>query len=73
MATGEIGNMEVWQCAVCDLIYDEVNGSPKKQVAAGTTWEEIGESWKCPDCGAGKASFRKVPLDIFLDRIFSYE
>lgn len=65
--------MEVWQCTVCDLVYDEVNGNPKNRVAPGTQWEEVAESWACPDCGAGKSSFRKIPLDVFLDRIFSYE
>jgi rubredoxin len=52
-----------WQCAGCGYIYDEALGWPSDGIAVGTRWEDIPDSWTCPDCGASKADFQMVPMD----------
>ncbi|WP_424192339.1 rubredoxin [Ampullimonas aquatilis] len=54
--------MKLWQCVVCGFIYDEAQGLPSEGIAAGTRWEDIPESWECPDCGVSKADFEMVQL-----------
>jgi len=49
-----------WMCVVCGWIYDEEMGDPDSGIAPGTRWDEIPESWVCPDCGAGKEDFEMV-------------
>ena len=49
--------MRKWQCAVCGFEYDEGIGMPEHGVPAGTSWEDVPDSWVCPDCGVGKADF----------------
>ena len=49
--------MKVWQCIVCGWVYDEAQGWPTDGIAPGTRWEDIPESWACPDCGVTKADF----------------
>ena len=48
----------VWQCALCSFTYDEAKGMPEEGVAAGTRWEDVPETWSCPDCAASKSDFQ---------------
>ena len=54
--------MKQWQCIVCGYVYDEAAGDPEHGIAAGTRWEDVPESWSCPDCGIAKADFEMVLL-----------
>jgi rubredoxin len=47
----------VWQCALCAFSYDEARGMPEEGIAAGTRWEDVPETWSCPDCAASKSDF----------------
>ncbi len=47
----------VWQCALCAFVYDEAKGMPDEGVAAGTRWEDVPDTWTCPDCSASKGDF----------------
>jgi rubredoxin len=47
----------VWQCALCSFTYDEAEGLPHEGIAAGTRWEDVPETWSCPDCSASKSDF----------------
>jgi len=38
-----------WMCVVCGFIYDEAAGLPEEGIAPGTRWEDIPETWTCPD------------------------
>jgi len=49
--------MRKWQCLVCGYIYDEAEGIPDEGIAPGTRFEDIPDSWECPDCGANKSDF----------------
>ncbi|SDH23437.1 Rubredoxin [Nitrosomonas sp. Nm132] len=54
--------MRKFQCKVCGFIYDESIGDPEHGIQAGTRWEDIPESWVCPDCGVVKADFEMVEI-----------
>ena len=49
-----------WMCVVCGWIYDEELGDPDSGLPPGMRWDEVPESWVCPDCGAGKEDFEMV-------------
>jgi rubredoxin len=46
-----------YKCVICGHIYDEAKGDPDTGIAPGTKWEDIPDSWTCPECGATKADF----------------
>lgn len=51
-----------YMCILCGLIYDEAEGWPDDNIAAGTKWEDVPEDWLCPDCGASKEDFEMVEV-----------
>lgn len=51
--------MEEYVCDLCDYMYNPEKGDPKAEVAPGTKWEDVPETWTCPICGAGKSDFFK--------------
>jgi len=51
--------MAEYECTVCGYIYSEENGCEEQNVAPGTKWENVPDSFECPLCGAGKESFEK--------------
>jgi len=53
--------MRTWQCIVCGYVYDEAAGDLASGIAPGTRWEDIPDSWSCPDCAAAKSDFEMVP------------
>lgn len=46
-----------FKCVICGHIYNEAEGDPALGIAPGTRWEDVPESYTCPDCGATKADF----------------
>lgn len=44
-------------CNVCGYVYDEELGDSSMDIAAGTTWDDLGEGFTCPLCGVGKDDF----------------
>lgn len=49
-----------YMCLVCGWIYDEETGDPDSGIAPGTRWEDVPDSWVCPDCGAEKEDFELI-------------
>jgi rubredoxin len=49
-----------YRCTVCEHIYDPADGDPYTQVAAGTAFEDLPDTWVCPECGATKADFEAM-------------
>jgi rubredoxin len=47
-------------CVVCGHVYDEETGDPETNLAPGTRWNDVPDSWTCPDCGACKADFEEA-------------
>ncbi|MEY2169421.1 MULTISPECIES: rubredoxin [unclassified Rhodanobacter] len=52
-----------WMCVVCGYIYDETLGVPEEGIEPGTRWEDVPETWTCPDCGATKSDFEMIEVD----------
>lgn len=50
------------QCMLCAFVYDEAAGLPEEGIPAGTRWEDVPETWSCPDCSATKRDFRMVEI-----------
>ena len=49
--------MKKFECDVCGFVYDEEKGDPERNVAPGTKWEDVPETYECPLCGVGKDRF----------------
>lgn len=56
--------MEKYRCKICGYIYNEELGDPQGNIAAGTSFADLPESWVCPICGARKDQFEKVSEPI---------
>ncbi len=54
--------MRKFECIVCGWIYDEALGWPDDGIPAGTLWDDIPDSWVCPECGVGKADFEMAEI-----------
>lgn len=52
----------IWMCVVCGYLYKEAEGCPQDGIPPGTRWEEIPETWTCPDCGVSKADFEMIEV-----------
>lgn len=53
---------EMYQCQVhyCGYTYDPEVGDPKRNISAGTKFEDLPKSWTCPFCGAHKDMFKPL-------------
>jgi rubredoxin len=49
-----------YRCVTCQHIYDPAEGDPASGIAPGTPFEQIPDTWYCPDCGASKADFEPM-------------
>ncbi len=53
--------MQKWRCSICDFVYVAKKGDPESGIKPGTRFEDLPEYWGCPDCGASKQNFERVP------------
>ncbi len=58
---GDSDPNQKWICEVCDYVYDPEQGDPDQGIQPGTSFADLPDDWRCPDCGVGKEDFR--PLD----------
>ena len=49
--------MQKMQCVLCPYIYDPGLGDQDNGVPAGTAWEDVPDTWVCPECAATKDLF----------------
>lgn len=49
-----------YRCTICDHVYDPAEGDPLSKIPPGTPFENLPDSWVCPDCGATKADFEPM-------------
>jgi len=49
-----------YRCLLCSYVYDPAVGDPDNGVASGTAFDDIPDTWVCPECGAGKDQFEPV-------------
>lgn len=52
--------MEKYKCIACGYLYDPAKGDSTQGIAPGTKFEDLPDSWVCPECGVGKDQFEKV-------------
>ncbi len=57
MSATETVSLCTWMCVVCGFVYHEAEGMPEEGIAAGTRWEDVPDTWTCPDCGTTKSDF----------------
>jgi rubredoxin len=50
------------QCALCAFVYDEEAGMPDEGIPPRTRWEDVPETWSCPDCSATKGEFYMIEI-----------
>ncbi len=57
--TSASDDMRVYYCQtdMCGYVYDPAVGDPDGGIAPGSPFEDIPDDWRCPVCGATKASF----------------
>jgi flavin reductase (DIM6/NTAB) family NADH-FMN oxidoreductase RutF/rubredoxin len=53
-------NMEKYKCLLCGYIYDPEIGDPDNGIEPGTAFEDLPDSWVCPECGAEKEDFEPL-------------
>ncbi|MBJ4539445.1 rubredoxin, partial [Salmonella enterica subsp. enterica serovar Mbandaka] len=51
------------QCSVCQWIYDPEQGEPLQDVAPGTPWSEVPDTFLCPECSLGKDVFDELATE----------
>lgn len=51
-----------WMCIVCGFVYSEAEGRPEEGIPPGTRWDDVPDTWICPDCGATKDDFEMIEL-----------
>ena len=51
-----------FMCVVCGFLYKEADGWPDDGIAPRTRWEDVSETWTCPDCGVAKADFEMIEI-----------
>lgn len=61
-ATATATANRTWMCVVCGFIYEEAKGLPEEGIAPGTRWEDIPDTWTCPDCGVTKDDFEMMEV-----------
>jgi len=48
------------RCLLCSYIYDPAAGDLDNGVSPGTAFDDLPDTWVCPECGAGKDQFEPV-------------
>lgn len=65
----------MWQCQMhyCGYVYDPDQGDPKRNVPAGTKFDDLPEGWTCPFCGASAKMFKPLagPGSVLYENIRS--
>jgi len=52
------------QCSVCQWVYYHETGEPMQDVAAGTPWNDVPDSFLCPECSLGKDVFDVLATEV---------
>lgn len=56
----DVKDQSKYICEICGYIYDPAKGDPSEGISAGTSFNELPDSWRCPYCGVDKTMFKKV-------------
>jgi rubredoxin len=47
-------------CIHCGFIYNEQEGYEEDGIQPGTKWQDVPDTWVCPDCAAMKSDFEEI-------------
>ncbi|MCM8759296.1 MAG: rubredoxin [Candidatus Omnitrophica bacterium] len=47
-------------CKVCGYVYDPEKGDETQNISPGVSFDQLPDSWTCPECGAGKDEFEPL-------------
>lgn len=45
---------------ICGYIYDPKFGDPDNGISPGTSFQNLPDTWVCPQCGAPKEQFEQI-------------
>ncbi len=62
VSPGQDAAFRVWTCLLCGFIYEEAAGIPSEGIPAGTRWEDVPDTWVCPECSATRADFEMIEI-----------
>ncbi|PTE06283.1 rubredoxin [Mesorhizobium helmanticense] len=48
------------ECGICWDVYDPAEGDPVWQIAPGTSFADLPEDWRCPNCDALQSKFMRL-------------
>ncbi|RWI87831.1 MAG: rubredoxin [Mesorhizobium sp.] len=48
------------ECGICWHVYDPVEGDPVWQIAPGTSFADLPEDWRCPNCDALQSKYMRL-------------
>jgi rubredoxin len=54
-----MAQMKKYRCTICASIYNPAEGDPA-EIPPGKAFEDLPDTWVCPDCGASKADFEPM-------------
>jgi rubredoxin len=49
-----------YECRACGYVYEPNKGDSKTNTPAGTSFEELPATWRCPVCGASRSAFANI-------------
>ena len=49
-----------YECRTCGYDYEPDKGDSKRNIAPGTSFEDLPSNWRCPVCSAPKSQFFQV-------------
>lgn len=49
-----------FECRICWQVYDPSIGDDVWQIPPGTAFQDLPESWHCPNCDAEKDQFLRI-------------
>lgn len=52
--------MQRYECRSCGYTYEPIKGDQQGKIAAGTPFEELPATWKCPVCSTPSSRFEAV-------------
>jgi len=52
--------MDKYRCMVCGYIYDPAIGDSTQGIGPGTAFQNLPNTWVCPECGVDKSQFEKI-------------
>jgi rubredoxin len=49
-----------YECSACGYVYEPLKGDERSGIAAGTPFEDLPATWRCPVCSASKRRFSNI-------------